>query len=86
MPMETFLVTVVDVEAFRPASGGVARSRLNLIDDCYTSGNPRVPLVFTFSRSKTISGFNIGAGVEQDVGSRPRVRAGYICDGYGNQM
>lgn len=63
----------------------VAKTRLDLVGDCFDPTNPPVPLVFTFSRARTISGFNIGAGVEHAIGSHLRIRAEYIYDDYGNQ-
>jgi outer membrane immunogenic protein len=63
----------------------VAKTRLDLVGDCYDPANPPVPTVYTFSRSKTISGYNIGAGVEHAIGSHLRIRAEYLYDGYGHQ-
>jgi outer membrane immunogenic protein len=63
----------------------IAKTRLNLVGDCFNPGDPTVPLVFTFSRARTLSGFNIGAGVEHAIGRHLRIRAEYIYDGYGNQ-
>ena len=63
----------------------VAQTRLDLVGNCFNPGNPSVPLIFNFSRSKTLSGFNIGAGVEHAIGSQLRVRAEYVYDDYGDQ-
>ena len=63
----------------------VAKTRLDLIGDCYDPANPPVPTVYTYSRSKTVSGYNIGAGVEHAVGSHLLIRAEYLYDGYGHQ-
>jgi len=63
----------------------VAKTRLDLVGDCFDPANPPVPIIFTFSRSKTLSGFNIGAGVEHAIGSHLRIRAEYLYDSYGNQ-
>ena len=63
----------------------VAKTRLDLIGDCYDPANPPVPTVYTYSRSKTVSGYNIGAGVEHAVGAHLLVRAEYLYDGYGHQ-
>ena len=63
----------------------VAKTQLDLIGDCYDPANPPVPTVYTYSRSKTVSGYNIGAGVEHAVGSHLLVRAEYLYDGYGHQ-
>jgi len=63
-----------------------ARTRLDLVGNCYNPGNPSVPLLFNFSRSKTVSGFNLGAGVERRIGPHLSVRAEYIYDGFGHQL
>ncbi len=63
----------------------VAKTRLDLVGDCYDPANPAVPTVYTYSRSKTVSGYNIGAGVEHAVGSHLLIRAEYLYDGYGHQ-
>lgn len=63
----------------------VADTRLDLVGDCFNAGNPTVPLVFTYSRSKTLSGFNVGAGVEHAIGLHLVARAEVIYDGYGSQ-
>ena len=63
----------------------VAKTRLDLVGDCFDPADPTVPLVFTFSRSRTLSGFNIGAGVEHAIGSHLRIRAEYVYDDYGSQ-
>jgi outer membrane immunogenic protein len=61
------------------------QTKLNLVGDCFNGANPTVPLIFTFSRSKTLSGFNIGAGVERQITSHWIARAEYIHDDFGNQ-
>ena len=63
----------------------VAKTRLDLIGDCYDPANPPVPTVYTYSRSRTVSGYNIGAGVEHAMGSHLLIRAEYLYDGYGTQ-
>lgn len=63
----------------------VARTRLDLVGDCYDPTNPPVPIVYTYTRSRTLSGFNIGAGVEHAIGPHVRIRAEYVYDDYGNQ-
>jgi outer membrane immunogenic protein len=60
-------------------------TQLNLVGDCYNAANPTVPLVFKFSRSKDVSGFNVGAGIEHPVGAHLMVRGEAIVDDYGNQ-
>jgi outer membrane immunogenic protein len=63
----------------------IAKTRMDLIGDCYDFSDPAVPTVYTYSRSKTLSGYNLGAGVEHAVGSHLLVRAEYLYDGYGHQ-
>lgn len=63
----------------------VADTRLDLTGLCFDAANPAVPTVYNFSRSKTLSGFNLGAGVEHAVGSHLIARAEVIYDGYGSQ-
>jgi len=64
----------------------VAKTRLDLVGLCFNPGNPNTPLLFNFSRSKTISGFNLGAGVERRIGDRLSVRAEYVFDDFGHQL
>ncbi len=63
----------------------VAKTRLDLIGDCYDPANPPVPTIYSYSRSKTVSGYNIGAGIEHAMGSHLMIRAEYLYDGYGHQ-
>jgi outer membrane immunogenic protein len=70
------------------AAGGysVAKARLDLIGECFNPGDPTTPLIFNYSRKKTLSGFNLGAGVEQRLGRHVSVRAEYVFDDYGHQL
>jgi outer membrane immunogenic protein len=61
------------------------QTKLDLLGDCFNPGNPNVPLVFAFSRSKTVSGFNIGGGVEHAIDRHWIGRVEYIYDGFGGQ-
>ena len=63
----------------------VAKTRLDLVGDCYDPTNPTVPMVFNYSRSRTVGGYTLGAGVEHAMGSHLLVRAEYLYDGYGSQ-
>ena len=63
----------------------VADTRLDLVGDCFNPANPPTPTVYTFSRGKTVSGFNIGAGVERAVTDHIAVRAEYVYDDFGGQ-
>lgn len=69
------------------AAGGysLASTRMDLIGDCYNFGDPASPTVYNFSRNKTVSGFNVGAGVEQAVTRHLSVRAEYLFDDFGTQ-
>lgn len=64
----------------------VLTTQLNLIGDCYDAGNPSTPMVYGFSRSRTLSGYNVGAGVEHQVGQHVLVRVEYLFDDYGHQL
>jgi outer membrane immunogenic protein len=64
----------------------LAKTRLDLVGLCFNPGNPGTPLVFNFSRSKTLSGFNLGAGVERRIGGHLSVRAEYVFDDFGRQL
>ncbi|HEY3800218.1 MAG TPA: outer membrane beta-barrel protein [Caulobacteraceae bacterium] len=64
----------------------VLDTRMDLIGDCFNAANPTVPLIFNFSREKTVSGYNIGAGVEHAVTSHITLRAEYLYDDYGSQL
>ena len=69
------------------AAGGysIQGTRLDLTGDCYDPDNPAVPQLYHFSRSKTLSGFNLGAGVEQAITNHVILRAEYIYDDFGTQ-
>ena len=64
----------------------IAKTRLDLTGECFNPGDPTTPLLFNFSRKKTISGFNLGAGVERRLGRHASVRAEYVYDDYGRQL
>jgi outer membrane immunogenic protein len=70
------------------AAGGysVERGRLDLLGECFNPGNPGTPLLFTFSRSKSMSGFNLGGGYERRIGPHFAVRAEYLYDDFGHQL
>lgn len=61
------------------------RTTLNLIGDCYNPSNPSAPTVYTYSKGKTVQGFNIGAGVERALSRHVTGRLEYIYDGFGGQ-
>jgi outer membrane immunogenic protein len=64
----------------------VAKTRLDLIGECFNPGDPTTPLLFNFSRKRTISGFNLGAGAERRLGRHVSIRAEYVFDDYGHQL
>ncbi|MGA0599769.1 outer membrane protein [Caulobacter sp. KR2-114] len=71
---------------FYVAGGYTAqRTTLNLVGDCYNPGAPATPTVYTYSRGKTVQGFNIGAGIERSLGRHWVGRAEYLYDGFGGQ-
>ncbi|HEX4738178.1 MAG TPA: outer membrane beta-barrel protein [Allosphingosinicella sp.] len=63
----------------------VAKTRLDLIGECFNPGDPNTPLLFNYSRKRTISGFNLGAGVERRLARHISLRAEYVFD-YGHQL
>ncbi|HEX5183264.1 MAG TPA: outer membrane beta-barrel protein [Allosphingosinicella sp.] len=81
-------VGVVSGNSLFYAAGGysVAKTRLDLTGLCFNPGDPGTPLLFNYSRKRTISGFNLGAGVEQRLGRHLSVRAEYVFDDYGHQL
>lgn len=62
-----------------------ADTKLSLIGDCYNFADPTVPLVFTFGRSRQISGFNLGLGVERNFAQNFFVRGEYLYEDFGAQ-
>jgi outer membrane immunogenic protein len=70
------------------AAGGysVADTRLKLTGDCYDANDPSTPTLYRFSPSKTVSGFNVGAGVEHAVTDHVMLRAEYPYDAFGTQL
>ena len=64
----------------------MARTRLDLIGECFNPGDPQTPLLFNFSRKKNVSGFNLGAGAERRLGRHFSLRAEYVFDDYGHQL
>ena len=62
-----------------------ADTKLSLVGYCYNAGNPSVPLMFNFARSKNLSGFNLAAGVERALDEHFVVRAEYLYDDFGSQ-
>lgn len=72
---------------FYAAAGySVRKARLDLLGECFNPGDPTTPLLFTFTRSKTMSGFNLGAGFERRIGNHLGLRAEYLFDDFGHQL
>jgi outer membrane immunogenic protein len=70
---------------FYAAAGySFADTKLSLVGLCFDPANPTVPMVFNFARSHTLSGFNLGAGVERAVSENVSVRAEYLYEDFGH--
>lgn len=67
------------------AGWAVAKAKLDLVGDCFNGADPTTPLVFTFSRKKTLSGYTLGAGVEHQAGGHLVLRAEYVFDDFGHK-
>lgn len=59
-------------------------SKLSLVGLCYTFATPTIPTIYTFNRSKNLSGFNVGAGIERPISDHFVVRAEYVYDDFGS--
>lgn len=70
------------------AAGGysIRKARLDLLGECFNGADPSTPLLFHFSRSKTMAGFNLGAGYERRIGRNLGLRAEYVFDDFGHQL
>ncbi len=70
------------------AAGGysMAKTRLDLVGNCFNPGDPNTPLIFNFTRKKTVSGFNVGAGIEHRFNHHVLMRAEYVFDDFGHQL
>lgn len=78
---------VRDANLFYAAGGySIRKARLDLLGECFNSGDPTTPLLFTFRRSKTMSGFNLGAGYERQIGKHVALRVEYLYDHFGHQL
>ncbi|HSM96988.1 MAG TPA: outer membrane beta-barrel protein [Rhizomicrobium sp.] len=68
------------------AAGGYsyADTKLSLVGLCFNAANPTVPLVFNFARSKTLSGYNLGVGMEKPLGDGFIIRAEYVFEDFGS--
>jgi outer membrane immunogenic protein len=68
---------------FVAAGYSAQETKLDLIGDCFVGS--ATPMVFRFSRGKTVSGFNVGGGVERALDRHWIARAEYIYDDFGSQ-
>ena len=68
---------------FVAAGYSAQQTKLDLIGDCFVGS--ATPMVFHFSRGKTVSGFNVGGGVERALDRHWIARAEYIYDDFGAQ-
>lgn len=59
-------------------------TKLSLVGLCYNAATPTVPLIFNFSRSKNLSGYNLGFGAERPLGQNFVVRAEYVFEDFGD--
>lgn len=68
------------------AAGGYsfADTKMSLVGWCYDPANPPVPTVYNFARSKTLSGFNLGLGMETPVSDHITLRAEYLFEDFGD--
>lgn len=68
------------------AAGGYsfADTKLSLVGLCYDPANPPVPTVYNFSRKKTLSGFNLGLGMETPIAEHITLRAEYVFEDFGH--
>lgn len=61
-----------------------ADTKLSLVGLCYDPANPTVPMVYNFNRSKNLSGFNVGAGIERGFGDHFVARLEYVYEDFGD--
>ena len=73
-----------DTLVYGAAGYSFAETKLSLIGLCYNAADPTVPLVFNFGRSKNLSGFNLGVGVERQFGDHFSGRLEYVYEDFGS--
>ncbi len=61
-----------------------ADSKLSLVGLCYDFSDPAVPMVYRYGKSKGLSGFNLGVGVERQFGEHFSGRLEYVYDDFGS--
>jgi outer membrane immunogenic protein len=60
-----------------------ADTKLSLIGLCYDFSDPSVPEVFHYGKSKGLSGFNVGVGIERQFDDHFSGRLEYVYDDFG---
>ncbi|HEY5336851.1 MAG TPA: outer membrane beta-barrel protein [Rhizomicrobium sp.] len=73
-----------DMLFYAAAGYSYADTKLSLVGLCFNAANPTVPLVFNFARSRNLSGFNLGVGMERELGEHFVARAEYVYDDFGS--
>jgi outer membrane immunogenic protein len=68
------------------AAGGYsfADTKMSLVGLCYDAAHPATPDVYNFARSKTLSGFNLGVGMETPIAENITLRAEYVFEDFGD--
>jgi outer membrane immunogenic protein len=75
-----------DMLFYAAAGYSFTDTKLSLVGLCYNAGNPTVPLVFNFARSESLSGFNLGFGVERGLSEHFVARAEFVYDDFGSEI
>lgn len=60
------------------------KAHLSLVGNCYNADDPAVPTVYTFDRSKSLSGYNLALGMDHALGERLFLRAEYLFEDFGD--
>jgi len=68
------------------AAGGYsfADTKLSLVGLCFDAAHPATPDIYNFARKKTLSGFNLGLGVETPIAEHITLRAEYLFEDFGH--
>ena len=76
-------MTAGDSLYYVAAGYSYADTKMSLTGLCYNEQDPDVPTIYRFGRSKNLSGFNLGAGIEQALDEHFFVRAEYLYEDFG---
>ncbi len=60
------------------------KTKLSLVGLCYNPKAPATPLVFNYGRNDSLSGLNIGAGIEHTIGDNFTARVEYLYQDFGD--